>query len=180
MPPRVDGTLYHKPDVPVRGDALFPLLELRHRYPDLYERHARKYDGRPGILDRRVEPLDCTWGDVLFLSPVHPAELFAAIARAGRPVRTSKPWTLDAGRLDPDRAVIRLMRHGRDGHEAEPPDEHDYLPFTTAGLRAVSRVTQAAIDRLERLRPGDPWLPWVDVPHVLYRGALPVSWFDAR
>jgi hypothetical protein len=39
-------------------------------------------------------------------------------------------------------------------HRADPPGEHDYLPFTTAGLRAVSRVTLAAIERLEALRPG--------------------------
>jgi hypothetical protein len=69
------------------------------------------------------------------------------------------------------------MRHGHDGHHADPPDEHDYLPFTTAGLRAVSQVTLAAVQRLEALQPGDPWLPWVDVPHVLYRGSIPVSWF---
>lgn len=65
--------------------------------------------------------------------------------------------------------MIRLMRRGRDGHHADLPGPDDYLPFTTAGLRAVSRVTVAAIERLESLRPGDPWLPWADVPHVLYR-----------
>jgi hypothetical protein len=69
------------------------------------------------------------------------------------------------------------MRHGSDGHHAAPADEHDYLPFTTAALRAVSRVTVAAIERLQSLKPGDPTLPWVDVPHVLHRGPIPVDWF---
>jgi hypothetical protein len=132
---------------------------------------------RSAALDERVEPLGCTWADVVFLSPAHPAPLFAALRRAGTGLRTREPWTLDARRLDPARAVIRLMRHGHDGHHADPPDEHDYLPFTTAGLRAVSQVTLAAVQRLEALQPGDPWLPWVDVPHVLYRGSIPVSWF---
>jgi hypothetical protein len=27
----------------------------------------------------------------------------------------------------------------------------------------------------ERLQPGEPWLPWVDVPHVLYRGTIPLT-----
>lgn len=62
-------------------------------------------------------------------------------------------------------------------HHADLLGPDDYLPFTTAGLRAVSRVTVAAIERLESLRPGDPWLPGADVPHVLYRGTIPVSWF---
>lgn len=45
-------------------------------------------------------------------------------------------------------------------------------------VRAVNRVTSDAIRRLESLGPADPWLPWVDVPHVLYRGSIPVEWFS--
>jgi hypothetical protein len=176
----VQGTLYHLPATAPRGDTILPLSQLRTRYPDLYARHARKYADRPGGLDQRIEPLDCAWADVVFLAPVHPAPLFAALHRAAgdreRP-RAPQPWTLDARRLDPARAVIRLMRHGADGHYPDLPDEHDYLPFTTAGLRAVSRVTLAAIERLDALRPGDPRLPWVDVPHILYRGGIPIAWF---
>lgn len=176
----IQGTLYLLPRTAVRGDEIIPLCQMRTRYPDLYELNIRKYAARPATVDQWIEPLGCTWSEVVFLSPVHPAELFA-VPRAGREVRERKPpkpWILDAGRLDPARTVIRLMRHGRDGHHAEPADEHDYLPFTTAGLRAVSRVTVAAIKRLETLEPGDPWLPWVDVPHILHRGAIPVKWFQ--
>lgn len=54
------------------------------------------------------------------------------------------------------------MRHGREGHHPDPPDEHDWLPFTTATLRAVNHITVDAVDRLEALEPGDSWLPWVD------------------
>ncbi len=129
-------------------------------------------------MEQAVAPLDCTWSDVVFLSPVHPAELFAASSQArGRRTSAPRPWDLDAGRLDPERTVIRLMRHGRDGHHSDPADERDYLPYTTAGLRAVNRVTVAAIERLNSLAPEDPWLPWVDVPHILHRGAIPVEWF---
>ncbi|HTJ70990.1 MAG TPA: hypothetical protein VL551_25835 [Actinospica sp.] len=150
---------------------------MRTLLPDLYELNVRKYAGRPhDTMAQRVEPLGCTWSDVVFLSPVHPAELFGALRGGGG--RAVRPWVLDAGRLDPARTVIRLMRHGRDGHYSDPADEHDYLPFTTAGLRAVSRVTVAAVSRLESLRPGDPLLPWVDVPHVLHRGVIPVEWFE--
>jgi hypothetical protein len=174
----VQGTLYHLPATAPRGDAIIPLQQMRTRFPDLYERHARKYAGRRNGLDASVPPLGCTWTDLVFLSPVHPAPVYDALRRAGIWKRAApEPWTLDASRLDPDRAVIRLMRHGRGGHHPEPPDEHDYLPFTTAGLRAVSQVTVSAIQRLEALQPGDPWLPFVDVPHVLYRGAIPISWF---
>lgn len=173
----VQGTLYHLHPNP-RGELLLPLNQLRGQYPDLYEQHVAKYATRPHALAGRVGPLDCTWGDVVFLAPVHPAPLFEALARSGRRVGTPKPATLDAGVLDPGRCVIRLMRHGSDGHYPDPVDEHDYLPFTTASLRAVSRVTVAAVERLENLLPDDPWLPWVDVPHILHNGPVPFAWFD--
>ena len=175
----VSGTLYHLPATPTRGDAILPLRRLQAHHPDLYARHVRKYADRPAALEQRIEPLDCTWADVVFLSPVHPAPLFAALNRTvgGGELPARQPWTLDAAHLDPACTVIRLMRHGPEGHHPAPPDEHDYLPFTTASLRAVDRVTLAAIQRLETLRPGEPWLPWGDVPHVLHRGPIPIAWF---
>lgn len=54
------------------------------------------------------------------------------------------------------------------------------LYHTTASLRAVRDVTVRAIDRLVNLGPEDPWLPWVDVPHVLHRGPIPLVAFSRR
>ena len=173
----VRGTLYHRPTTAVRGDAVLPFKMLKHAHPDLYRINARKYADDLTVVDRLVEPLGCTWGDVVFLSPVHPAPLFAALRRAGRPMRDVEPWTLDARRLDPARTTIRLMRRGATGHRADPAGPDDYLPFTTASLRAVDRITINALERLENLGPDDPLLPWVDVPHILHRGPIPLWWF---
>ncbi|MGO1972283.1 MAG: hypothetical protein ACTH2Q_04920 [Propionibacteriaceae bacterium] len=170
-------TLYHRPATSVIGDAIVPLSTMRTKYPDLYALHSRKYSDAPWVPDESVDPLGCRWSDVVFLSPVHPGPLFAALRRSGRRVADEEPWRLDATRLDPERTVIRLMRHGRSGHRADPPTADDYLPYTTASLRAVNRITIDAIDRLENLLPEDPWFPWVDVPHVLYHGEIPVAWF---
>ena len=79
MPTAVQGVLYHQPVSQPRGSALLPLQQLRDRYPDLYERHLRKYNRRPDVLRTPVEPLHCTWADLIFLSPVHPAPLFHAM-----------------------------------------------------------------------------------------------------
>lgn len=176
----VTGTLYHRPASPVRGEAILPLNALRSSYPDLYGLHAAKHASTVGAIDQVVHPLGCTWGEVVFLSPVHPAPLFDALRRSGRAIPEREPWVLPACRLDPERTVIRLMRAGATGHHPDPADVDDYLPFTTASLRAVNRVTINAVQRLEALQAGDPWLPWVDVPHVLYRGPIPLTWFSAK
>jgi len=175
--PTVKGTLFHLLPRTTQGDHLLPLNQLRDTFPELHTRHARKYDGRESELSQPVAPLGCTWGDVVFLAPLHPAPVFAALNRSGRSVSTVEPATIDAGRLDPTRCVIRLMRHGTAGHFPDPIDDDDYLPFTTASLRAVNRVTVAAIERLENLPADAPWLPWVDVPHVLHRGPIDLALF---
>lgn len=180
MPFSVLGDLFHRPSTAVRGDAILPLSLLHERYPDLYARQASRLPADPGRRVHWIEPLRCGWDDVVFFSPVHPAPLFTALRRSGRPVSDPKPWVLPAGRLDPSRTVIRLMRAGPDGHAAGPAGPDDYLPYSTATLRAVNRITVDAIRRLEALGPNDPWLPWVDVPHVLHRGSVPVRWFRDR
>lgn len=171
----VEGTLFHLIIDDIRGDHIFTLNQLRAAYPDLYTRHAAKHHGREWVMKEPIPALECTWGDVVFLSPVDSTDIFAALARAGRATDLPPAATIQASRLNPENCIIRLMRHGAGGHYPDPSDEHDYLPFTTASLRAVSRVTVAAISRLENLEPSDAGLPWVDVPHILHWGAIPVT-----
>jgi hypothetical protein len=174
---RAQGTLFHTAIKDPRGDELLPLAGLREQHPDLYARHLAKYAGREGRLRERVIPLDCAWTDVVFLSPVDSSLLFDAMRSSGRRVPETRMWTLDAAQLDPRRCCVRLMRLTRGRRSADPGDEDDYLPLTTATLRAVSQVTERALTRLRTLAPGEPALPWGDVPHILHRGPVPLHLF---
>lgn len=175
---RARGTLFHTAVAAPRGDELLPLTLLAERYPDLHARHVAKYAGREHRLRERVIPLDCAWADVVFFSPVDSSVLFDAVRSAGRRAGAGRMWTLDASRLDPRRCCVRLMRVTRGALSADPGDEDDYLPLTTATLRAVSQVTDRALTRLRTLGPDEPMLPWGDVPHVLHRGPVPLDVFD--
>jgi hypothetical protein len=143
MPPsptrlRTQGTLYHASVPSPCGDHLLPLNEMRTRYPDLHRRHHAKYRDREGVLLQPVSPLGCTWGDVIFFSPVDSRQLFEAIRESGRAVHEPRSWTINAARLDPARTCIRLMRKSATGPDAEPATPDDFLPFTTGILRAVA------------------------------------------
>jgi hypothetical protein len=177
-PRQARGPLFHTAVTDPRGEALLPLTMLRRRHPDLHARHLAKYAGREHRLHERVLPLDCTWSDVVFLSPLDPTVLFDAVRGAGRRAFGGPFWTLDASRLDPGRCCIRLMRVTRGARTADPGTEDDYLPLTTAALRAVSEVTVRALDRLRTLGADEPALPFGDVPHVLHRGPVPFDVFD--
>ncbi|WP_037604497.1 hypothetical protein [Streptacidiphilus rugosus] len=171
--PRARGTLFHTAVEHPRGAELLPLSALKDRHPDLYARQLLKYRGREHRLDEHVPPLDCAWRDVVFLSPVDSALLFEAMRASGRAVSPVPMWTLDASRLDPEQCCVRLMRVTRGARTADPGEPDDYLPLTTATLRAVSEVTARALTRLRTLAPDEPALPWGDVPHILHRGPVP-------
>jgi hypothetical protein len=163
----------------LHGDALLPLNTIRDHYPDLYHREATKYAAWPEVTTHPVFPLGCTWNDVLFFSPVHPGPIFDAIRESGRigPAADLDYWTLDASLLPADRACIRLMRYDPT-HPAPTPE--DYIPYSVESVAGLSAPSEAALRRLRNLNATEPLLPWVDIPHVLYRGALPVSLFRDR
>ncbi len=169
--------LLYKGASKVRGDRILPLNQLRDHYPDLYERHFQKYAGRPYGVDIPVYPLECTWGDVVFLSPVHPAPIFEALYESGR---ISKPvinhWTLDADLLDPANTCILLKRYDP---ELRPQPPQDFIPYTPEAAAALAEPSERALHRLRNLNPTEPLYPWADIPHILHRGSIPARWFKS-
>jgi hypothetical protein len=75
--------------------------QASQRYPDVYEREIAKYrelakySGRSHVMRHPVPPLDCTWTDVVFFSPVHLALIFDAIRSSGRINSGPDYWTIE-------------------------------------------------------------------------------------
>ncbi|HEY3508747.1 MAG TPA: hypothetical protein VGL36_06285 [Kribbella sp.] len=168
-------TLLYKAAGDIRGDDILPLNQLRVHYPDLYERELTKYAARPQTVENPVHPLGCTWADVVFLSPVHPAPIFEALQESGRigPVVLDY-WTLDADFLDPANTCILLKRHDP---ELRPQPPEDFIPYTPEAAAALSTPSDRALARLRTLDATEPLYPWADIPHILHRGPIPVSAF---
>ncbi|WP_221090607.1 hypothetical protein [Deinococcus aquaedulcis] len=167
-------TLYHRAVRDMRGKALLPLNRLQAAFPDVYAREVAKYQGREALLTEPVARLGCQWPDVLFFSPVHPGPLLDAVRATGRAVPPVRFWTLPAGALDPTRACVRLVRPWPGGVKPEP-DPADELPFTAAHLQQVASPPLETLSRLGQLPPEAPLILWLDVPHVLYRGEVPLG-----
>jgi hypothetical protein len=167
--------LLYKAAGTIRGTDILPLSQLRDRYPDIYEREVKKYAYRPERLNTPVYPLDCRWSDVVFLSPVHPAPIFAALHESGRvgPVSIGY-WTLDAELLDPARTCILLKRHDP---ELRPQPAEDFIPYAPESVANLSTPSAKALHRLRNLNATEPLYPWADIPHILHRGPIPVSLF---
>ena len=172
MPQLSDFTLYHRAVRDMRGDELLPLNRLRDVHPDIYEREAEKYAGREQLRREKVLALDCQWGDVLFFSPVHPAQLLDTVREGGREVPPVRFWALNAAKLEPQRACIKFVRPWPGGAYT-PPTPADYLSYTPEHLAQVCQPSEMTLTRLQALPPDSPLILWMDVPHVLYRGTVP-------
>lgn len=174
MPTLSEFTLYHRAVRDVCGDTLRPLNALRDTHPDIYTREVAKYAGREELAAEQVPPLECGWGDVLFFSPVHPGPLLDAVRQSGREVPPIRFWTLRAEALNPARACVHFVRPWPGGRYM-PPIPEDYAPYDAPTLVQVSEPPATTLERLRTLPPQAPLILWSDVPHVLYRGTVPLS-----
>ena len=79
------GFVYHLCSRDMRGTTLFPLNGLKDRYPDIYTRERKKYEGRESVLDWIVPGLGVRWADTVNLSGLDPRLLMAARVQLGVP-----------------------------------------------------------------------------------------------
>ena len=74
--------IYH--GVPTKMDSkiLYPLFELKHLFPLVYESEIKKYDDHPqrkNLPFKRIGKLNCLRGEVIHCSSIHPALVFQAL-----------------------------------------------------------------------------------------------------
>lgn len=158
--------LYHGVSDAMDGVTLHPLNVLRDRAPGIHAREIAKYVGNPHreALPATVIPrLDCLWGDVVFLAPIHPHRLFTAWVAAG--AKPNPDWAFFRIPLDriAHAQVVTMI-----GREVTPFDPATYRELTT-----VPDETHAWYAKLaaQGRRGGD----FVGVPHVLVRGSIDIT-----
>jgi hypothetical protein len=181
--------VYHRVPPDLRGRVLYPLNELKGRFPDLYERLQENYATRGDIAALRIPPLgNCLWNDVLHLSPIHPARIQSALAEAGHDLPA--PWRrffqIDARLLDQASTVVYGPREAYwSGHfdieKASAEVGLDCVPFSPELLRGLGEVPEATRDYYAHVtaeaaagasRAGSFPAIFLHTPHVLYKGQL--------
>lgn len=166
--------LYHRVPPNMVGTVLYPLNELRARYPEVYTEHVRKYSPDPVLetrdrkllMERRIEPLDCLWNDVLFLVAVHPQRLAKARAKiVGRPSAWNRSFVIDIATLDCTKLAVGRFDTGRKG---------SFEQFDPAKLEQDSQVPGATLEhyRLAHAENRKHFFPFLHLPHYLYKGSI--------
>lgn len=172
--------LYHRVPDDMRGDALYPLHELRGSHPELHERYLGKYQdmkGRPGGQERaelpwsRVPGLDCLWGDTVFLLPHHPREIkdaYEKILEREFPKQYRRYYAIDTRQLDSERCVLFLHRRG-----VPHDDPANWLPFDPETIARFAPLPEDTMEEYRRAAAGKPkFRVFTFTHHVLHRGSI--------
>ena len=97
--------LWHTVPANMQGTLLFPLRTLAQSHPDIAAGYRRKYEGRENIAKLHVPLLDCSWDEVIFLSPIHPQEIADALVAHGHPFLPKQAYQLHIHALKDHEAV---------------------------------------------------------------------------
>jgi hypothetical protein len=165
--------LYHGVHPHMVGDVIMPLNDMKDAHPELYKEYAKKYDyeWRGNLMEKRIEPLNCLWNDVVFLLPVHPAEIRDARRSLGLRWNTTKFFVVPSEILQPELAAIY-------SYEGRWQNEQQYTPYTEEGLRAHSTLSERTVDIWAWLTKhrGGLRVTYDRVTHIFYKGHIP--WRD--
>ena len=168
--------LYHRLPSDLVGSDLYPLNQLKGKFPSIYASQAKKYAGREQLMQRTVPILNCLWNDVLHLSPVHPSLIRDALKAVGF-YRFPKQWL----KINPEtavfsqkNAVIYLYASAKRGVMDISVD--DFVPFSLSKLAQVGQLPVETANYYREMKDvGKRPLLFHHVPHILYQGVIPLS-----
>jgi len=166
--------LYHSVPKNLEGSILYPLNELKEKYPEIYSLHVAKYVGREHIMDQRILVLDCLWNDVLHFSAVNPKGVKEALIEAGRsPDFTLNYYQVDPALLEPKNAIVYLYAHT---DNADKMSKENFAAYNPEDVAKFSQIPQETKDYYkETIQKGGRPLLYHRIPHILYKGALDVT-----
>lgn len=166
--------LYHRIPINMTGNILYPLNEIKDKYPEIYEHHVLKYAGREQLLKHKIPILNCLWNDVLHFSAVHPDEIKKSLTEAGdKKEFTLKYYKVDPKLLKPEITIVYLYAHN---DVKDKLNENNYVSYAPENVSKYSSMPQTTKDYYKEIidKGGRPLL-YHRIPHILYRGTLDVT-----
>jgi hypothetical protein len=179
--------VYHLCSRDMRGTTLYPLNGLKDRFPDVYARERKKYEGRESVLDWVVPGLGVPWADTVNLSALDPRLLVAARVELGVPF--SRLLERPLARIPLERltalpaVVYNSATHWINSSPGEDvpltPPHTEFFPFDPSAYSEPREVPQLHLDYLLRQKArGQLALGFVFVRHVLVAGPVDLSGID--
>ena len=162
--------LYHRVPEKLYGNILYPLSQLKDKYPKLYNEEFSKYSGREDILNDKIPILNCLWSEVLHFSIVNPKDIYSELRDAGSKIKGKTKWyKIDPKKLDKKHAVIY-------SYKSRDFLENDFEKYYIKKLNNYSKLPNKTKEYYKfSLEKGRKPLLFHFVPHVLYNAGFDVK-----
>lgn len=158
--------LYHAAPNDLKDAELYPLNILKEKHPDLYSLKSAKYNDRKDVAQQSIPILDCFWGDVIFMTAVHPQTLMEAYKKAGGEInRSARFFQIDVELLQKENIAVAIYSGKGDEKIYESYDKNHIKEYSTIPDRTVEYFT-------EQLQQNNLPLYYAYIPHILYKGTI--------
>lgn len=153
------------------GTVLYPLNQLKTVFPKIYYEEVKKYIGREKLLDTEITPLDCRWGDVIFLTAVDPKVIFRNLRNAGFDYPLTKFYKIPLSAFSQENLCAMLYEKIDDEKPTKIFERFDPLKIDQYKIILDATLEYYKEKKVEGKHP----LVYHLIPHVLYKGTLDVS-----
>lgn len=164
--------IYHHVPEKQSGDVIYPLNQLKEKFPDIYKKQFAKYDS---IKEKDVYiPGFGYWNDCINLMPVDPGLVKEELEKYGHD--TNWRWRfykIDSEELDNSNLILMIMT------ENNGVLGRDFIPFNKANFEKYCHIGEAtrAIFQKAKVNNEQP-NTFAHVPHVLYKDSINTAKFE--
>jgi hypothetical protein len=166
------ASLYHRVPEHMDGSVLYPLNELKERYPDLFAARQKHHEYQPRVLEGSIPRLGCFWDDVLHFTALHPTKIAEVLKKLEYDIKI-KYYEIDAGKLSPERTIVFLNKPREPG---TPIKVTDFIPFNQNEVEKLAYLPEDAMKYQKKDIPtADEFLLNYRAPYILFKGNLDVG-----
>lgn len=162
---------------------MLPLNGLKDRFPDVYTRERKKYEGRDTVLDWVVPRLGVPWGDTVNLAALDPRLLIAIRLELGVPFSNllrRRLARIPIERIRDPAVVYDSQTHWINSSPGEDvpltPPESEFAAFDSSTYSEQLEVPNLHREYLLRQKDrGQLALGFVFIRHVLVAGPIDIA-----
>ncbi len=187
---RQEHHFYHMEPIDglVGGSHLYPLNELKTKYPDVFLKHKAKYNSRPHLMECKLELPNCLWNDVIHLSAVDISLILETMIRVFKEEQSSRIpkaakkfyyYEIPESLLDLNQLyILKRERAGDTPKEILHETINNLLVSYVGNAEKLETTVPKLQEEYFRKCAHDLSLPaylFTGIRHVLYKGAIDIS-----
>lgn len=161
--------VYHFVPKNQKGDIIYPLNQLKYKYPEIYKKHFAKYNN---IKEKDVEiPGFGYWNDCINLMPINPALVKQELENFGHSTNWEwKFYKIDTDNLDTSKLIIMTVT------EDNAILRRHFIPFSKQAFERYCHIGDATREVFKKAKnKGEQPNTFARMPHVLYKDSINTS-----